>query len=327
MNRVKRKKQIFVSYVDFWDGFKAENYGINEILSKYYDVQISDNPDYIFSSVYSKKYARYGKVRIFYSGECFCPDFNLFDYGIGFEKLDFGDRYIWYPNWLINPQYDEEVEMMAKKHKNFSPASVRDKFCSFVVSNGKADEIRTAFFHKLSEYKIVNSGGTYLNNIDEPSGIRNKLEFQQQHKFSICFENESHPGYITEKLIQGFAAGTIPIYWGAPNVTDIFNEKSMVIVKDANDFERAIEKIIMIDNDDRLYKKMLSEPALIDEDFVYKKMSDFEKFLISIIEQPIEAARRRPKGQTVKGYYQMQSEMKINNFKSSIIRLKNALKK
>ena len=34
------------------------------------------------------------------------------------------------------------------------------------------------------------------------------------YNFTIAFENCDHPGYITEKIIHAFIAGTIPLYWG-----------------------------------------------------------------------------------------------------------------
>ena len=49
----------------------------------------------------------------------------------------------------------------------------------------------------------------------------NKKQVQQQYKFSIAYENvEKQPGLITEKIFDCFAAGTVPIYLGAPNVED-----------------------------------------------------------------------------------------------------------
>ena len=34
------------------------------------------------------------------------------------------------------------------------------------------------------------------------------------YNFTIAFENSDYPGYITEKIIHAFIAGTIPLYWG-----------------------------------------------------------------------------------------------------------------
>lgn len=41
-----------------------------------------------------------------------------------------------------------------------------------------------------------------------------KLESLRQYNFCLCFENGSYPGYVTEKIIDCFVAGTIPIYVG-----------------------------------------------------------------------------------------------------------------
>lgn len=51
--------------------------------------------------------------------------------------------------------------------------------------------------------------------------VQSKLKTLSEYQFSICFENAQNiPGYITEKVFDAFFAGCIPVYWGAPNVTD-----------------------------------------------------------------------------------------------------------
>lgn len=50
--------------------------------------------------------------------------------------------------------------------------------------------------------------------------ITDKIGANRNYKFTICYENcRDVPGYITEKIFDCFAAGSIPIYWGAPNIT------------------------------------------------------------------------------------------------------------
>ncbi len=47
----------------------------------------------------------------------------------------------------------------------------------------------------------------------------NKLETIKQYKFSICYENmRDVKGYVTEKIFDCLAAGTVPVYWGASNI-------------------------------------------------------------------------------------------------------------
>lgn len=48
-----------------------------------------------------------------------------------------------------------------------------------------------------------------------------KIETIKQYKFSICYENmRDVKGYVTEKIFDCFAAATVPVYWGASNITD-----------------------------------------------------------------------------------------------------------
>lgn len=47
---------------------------------------------------------------------------------------------------------------------------------------------------------------------------RSKAEVLGRHKFAICFENSILEGWITEKIFDCFFAGTVPVYWGAPDI-------------------------------------------------------------------------------------------------------------
>jgi hypothetical protein len=42
----------------------------------------------------------------------------------------------------------------------------------------------------------------------------NKQRTLRDYNFVIAFENSEYPGYITEKIIDAFKAGTVPLYWG-----------------------------------------------------------------------------------------------------------------
>ena len=80
----------------------------------------------------------------------------------------------------------------------------------------------------------------------------------KNYKFSLAFENSSTNGYCTEKIIQAFAAGTIPIYWGDKHnpTGGGINKKSFININDYNDFDNALETIKILDNNDEQYLKM-----------------------------------------------------------------------
>jgi hypothetical protein len=50
----------------------------------------------------------------------------------------------------------------------------------------------------------------------------------KDYMFSIVIENYVDDLYITERILNCFATGTIPIYLGAPNIASIFNEKGII---------------------------------------------------------------------------------------------------
>lgn len=63
--------------------------------------------------------------------------------------------------------------------------------------------------------------------------VENKLEALQDYRYSIVIENEqSH--FLTEKLIDCFAVGTIPIYWGSKIVGQHFNMDGVFNFNDIN---------------------------------------------------------------------------------------------
>ncbi|MBU3621192.1 glycosyltransferase family 10 domain-containing protein [Polynucleobacter sp. CS-Odin-A6] len=51
--------------------------------------------------------------------------------------------------------------------------------------------------------------------------LQNKSEVLRRSKFSYCYENNRDlSNYITEKIIDAFVSGCVPIYWGADNILD-----------------------------------------------------------------------------------------------------------
>lgn len=297
-------KKIKIKYVGWWQGFEPEKNKMHKILDKHFDIEFSEQPDYIISSVFTNDFLKYDCVRILHTGENLCPDFSLFDYAVGYEYLSFGDRYLRLPDYMMNLVYEQDVIRMLQKHL-VSEEELREKneFCSFVYSNGEADPIRRDMFCRMGNYRPVNSGGRFMNNINLPEGVPDKYEFQNKHRFSIAFENGSHPGYTTEKLVQSFASKTIPIYWGDPLVERVFNPKAMVCVKDRSGLDEAVERVRQIDLDDKLYLDMMRQPAMINAHVIEEQNAQLEKFLINIFSQPIDAAFRRNMKERLQWFY------------------------
>lgn len=270
---------------------------IVNILKKYYEVELSDNPEYLFFNESQLEHVQYSCVKIFYTGENMYPDFNLCDYALAFNYIEFGDRYIRLPIYLVSTFYRaKELQMVQDANsigqKEFTKDDLarKDGFCSFVYSNYLADTERREFFEKLSMYKKVSSGGAYLNNIG--GRVDNKLAFEMKHKFSIAFENSSNDGYTTEKLPNALSAQTIPIYWGNPLIEREFNTKRFINCNDFPNFEAAIQRVKEIDQNDDLYLQMINEPIYASGYDTKEVEQNFEAFLKRIFDQPLEGAKR-----------------------------------
>lgn len=312
--KIKFVDEINQSYIDF----------MLEILKKRYDVLMTDEPDYIIYGPYGNHHLRYSCIRIFYTSECYTPNFNECDYAIGFDRLDFGDRYMRIPLYQLF-QYKKFYEML-KNRPVFTNEDLEKKtdFCNYVVSNSFVKDVRTEVFLKLCEYKRVNSGGRYLNNIG--GAVKDKFAFQQKHKFSITFENCSYKGYSTEKIVDAFAANTIPIYWGDPDIDIDFNTNAFINCHQYSNIGEVVERVKEIDNDDDLYLKIMNESILKTHDLF------MDDFLFHIFEQPLQEAVRRPHSQHAKGreayimrhsFYEENIYSKIKFVKNQIYRLQN----
>ena len=67
--------------------------------------------------------------------------------------------------------------------------------------------------------------------------IATKEDGLRDYMFSVAIENSSYETYFTEKIIDCFATGTIPIYWGAPDIGDHFNSDGIISLEDIEDID------------------------------------------------------------------------------------------
>lgn len=271
------------------------------------EVQESDEPDFLFYSVFGYEHLKYDCVRIFWTGENIQPDFNICDYAIGFSYMTYEDRYKRIPLYYF--YLDDYKKAKEKHHIAEEEIARKKKFCNFVYSNGNASPEREEFFDLLSEYKVVDSGGKYRNNIGET--VQDKYNFQKEYKFSIAFENSSTSGYTTEKILQAFSAGTIPIYWGNPNVATDFNEKAFINCHNYSSFSEVVQLVKRIDEDDELFKRYLREPIGEDTKFPEDALKEYKEYIIGICKQTPQEAMRRSNILRGKWY---QDDMKVAKF-------------
>ncbi len=290
------------------------------ILSQRYTITLHRNPkkpaDLVFGSPIgsARKILSYQNTkRVFYTGENEVPNFNLFDYAIGFDELDFRDRYLRMPLYYDRLHHkaesvndttapyklkDNSLYTLKKPSHHFKEnhphlcAVVNNEsdplkrgFASFVASNPNAPK-RNAFYDALNSIEPVTGGGSVKNTLGYK--VENKSEFLSQYKFNLCFENSQGYGYVTEKIIDAYFSHTIPIYWGSPSVAKDFNPKSFVNVCDFKNFDEAIDYVRYLHTHKNAYLDMLYEnplntldgKAYFYQDLSFKKILDFFKTIL-----------------------------------------------
>ena len=97
--------------------------------------------------------------------------------------------------------------------------------------------------------------------------IETKEEGLCDYMFSIAIENDQYETYFTEKILDCFATGTIPVYLGAPDIGKYFNMGGIIILSDEFDISDEIyhSKIDAIKDNLERVKKME-----ILEDFIWE---------------------------------------------------------
>ena len=108
-------------------------------------------------------------------------------------------------------------------------------------------------------------------------GIRTMAKKEEalcDYMFSVTIENDQYETYWTEKILDCFVTGTVPVYHGAPDLANFFNMDGVIVLNDNFDPSKLTED---------LYNSML--PAIQDnyeralkfntiEDIIYKIIKD-----------------------------------------------------
>ena len=272
------KKKIKIDFTDFWGGFDRTNNYFYNLLKDEFDVVITSNPDFLFFSVFGNQHQNYKCKKIFYTGENVAPPLGYCDYSFSFDYLDDVRNYR-LPHYLL---YDGYYEL--QKEKNIEQSLANRKFCNFVASNGNCQE-RNQFVQLLSQYKKVDCGGQWMNNIGY--AVTDKRKFQSEYKFSISFENNAYrpqfPGYTTEKIMEPMTVNSMPIYWGNPKISEEFNTNSFVNFYDFNNMSDMVEYIIELDKNNELYIEKLKEPWFVNNTIpTNNKIENIKSFLYKI---------------------------------------------
>lgn len=290
------KKTINIDFCDFHPNFAKTDNFYYHLLRERFEVRLCDQPDFLIFGPYGHEHRLHSGVRIFVSIEPGLPDFKVCDYSVTCRTLEH-PRHLYLPTYVTCGQ---PADLIKRAETPEHILAQKTRFCSFIVSNyhPRRNRHRVDFFHKLSKYKRVDSGGKACNNIGGPlpDGQGHKIAFLRSCKFNIAYENRSRPGYTTEKIYDAMAARALPIYWGDPQIAEQFNPRSFLNRADFASDEALIEKIVELDQDDAKYLEYLRQPYFhADTPNRYFDHGRLLDFLETAFSTPIVPEARRQK--------------------------------
>jgi len=186
-------------------------------------------------------------------------NYNLFDvvFTNNKEHLDIGDKFKFVPTcgcWIkIEDQY----------------VYLKSKMVSMISSNKNSTNGHNLRHTVKDNIKNIDIYGRGTNPIDY------KLEGLKDYMFSIVIENTKKDYYFTEKLIDCFMTGTIPIYWGCPSIGNYFDDRGILTFDNIEDLKKIMNEI----NEDSYNLKLeyirknfeIAKNYLMAEDYMYEK--------------------------------------------------------
>lgn len=211
--------------------------------------------DLTLASVFGRKHwnAR-GRVVLF-SGEAYFRD-EFADYTVDC-RFSGASNHFRFPLWAYNCMGAEGSSLSA------DPTRERRRFCNFTYSNPRS-QIRNAFFELLNAKKPVDSLGSLMNNrVDTRLAGRTDLDWHStkndvlsDYRFTIAFENTELPGYTTEKIVDAWLAGSVPIYWGNPAFTIDFTPDSCLSLYEAGSLDKLVAQVLEAENEPERYAQL-----------------------------------------------------------------------
>lgn len=138
--------------------------------------------------------------------------------------------------WMINANHGPSIYAPHKRDVTWlgSQETIAKKHKLSVICSNKAfspdHQIRLAFVQAAKEH-FKDRLHWFGNGVHS---IECKWDGLVDYEFTLALENRYWPGVFTEKIVDPYLSLTVPIYWGAPNITDFFPAGSLEVIDIVN---------------------------------------------------------------------------------------------
>jgi len=124
----------------------------------------------------------------------------------------------------------------------------KHKLCSHMVSDQKLSQghkLRWAIGEKYREFfDVFKDGNSVWTEWKDP--------WINDCYFSVIVENSRESHYFSEKILECFRSGTVPIYWGCPTIGEFFDMEGIIVFNNLFDLEPILKNLSLEEYEKRL---------------------------------------------------------------------------
>ena len=204
------------------------------------------------------------RKNIWFTGENERPPQGEWDGFLSFDSKLNKSKNVYLPLWMLTSTnlmkstkrtfWEQEVPQISDLLKKRILKSPRKKFCCSFI--GKTYAMRLHALEELSKISSVDVFGQSVRNVRKAP-----WKDASKYKFCLCFENDIYPGYVTEKPLEAYIAGTVPLYFGY-DIEGYLNPKAMINLLDFSDITEWVKYVGKVHSNEKLYKHHFEQPIL-----------------------------------------------------------------
>ncbi len=205
------------------------------------------------------------------------------------------------PNYVLFPHGETNLDI--EYINTFETNPEREfgvTFLSGILEMLEGHKLRQRILAKGNEIKISNNWWKTLDDFDHEKGQRpgyfetkigpngNPIEgdgkkqvWNTNKMFHVAVENSKHKHYFTDKILDCFGTKTLPIYWGAPNMGDWYDERGVIYFNDENELVEIINKLTPDDYYSRLPYIENNYRLVKEQGFFFKRVENYLDKLIA----------------------------------------------
>lgn len=202
------------------------------------------------------------RYRIWHTGENLRPPWRDFDLTLSFDVDDYDGRNLYLPlaltalGWNLGTPPGRHTSARLTPDQAAAPrrpsAPGRPKFaCAFL---GNPEPRRLHAIEALSRYLPVDVFGTLVGR-----PVADKQEVAADYRFVVCFENDLYPGYVTEKPVDAYASGAIPL-WSGIDAAGMLHPDALVNQADFPTMRSWVEHVADLDRSETDLSSMAARP-------------------------------------------------------------------